>query len=101
MRIVNGDPAACGIAMRPTFRWSAGGGYSALRPGIPLFGFRIDADPRQTEAFNYVYSITNEDFTAEALSGSAAGRPVGMPVAPAGGCDPALGRPVVVAHTPS
>jgi hypothetical protein len=101
MRIVNGDPVACGIAMSPANRWSAGGGYSALRPGIQFFGFRTDADRRQTEAFNYIYSVTEMDFTPYGFTRVRCweGQPVCLWHRP-GGCDPAPGRPVEVTRTP-
>ena len=74
MRIVNADAAACGLAVEPADRWASGGGYSALRPGIPLFGFRSEADRRQAAAFNYIYSVTEKDFAPRDLPSSAAGR---------------------------
>ena len=101
MRVVNGDPAACGVAIEPAGRWAASGGYSALRPGIGLFGFRTDADRRQTEAFNYIYSITDKDFAADGFARVRCweGQPVCLWHRP-GGCDPAQGRPVEVTQTP-
>jgi hypothetical protein len=101
MRIVDGDPVACGIAVDPADKWGAGGGYVALRPGIRLFGYRPDADRRQTDAFDYVYSTTDRDFTPygfvqlrcwQRQSICLWRRP--------GDCDPEQGKPVVVTQTP-
>jgi len=101
MRIVNRDPVACGIAVEPADRWSAGGGYSATRPGIRLFGFQPDADRRQTDAFDYIYSITDKDFAPYgfALVRCWKGQPACLWHRP-GGCDPEQGKPVVVTRIP-
>ena len=101
MRIVNRDPMACGIAMEPADKWGAGGGYSAMRPGIRLFGFRPDADARQVDAFDYIYSITDRDFAPYgfALVRCWQRQSVCLWRRP-GGCDPEQGQPVVVTQTP-
>ena len=101
MRIVNGDAAACGMAVEPADRWAVGGGYSAMRPGIALFGYRTDADRRQAEAFNYIYSNTEKDFAPDGfvLLRCWQGQSVCLWYRP-GGCDPTEGKPVVVTQTP-
>jgi len=101
MRIVNGDSAACGLAVDPADKWGAGGGYSATRDGIRLFGFWPEAEPGQVAAFDYIYSTTDRDFTPfgfarlrcwQRQSVCLWHRP--------GGCEPARGKPLVVTLTP-
>lgn len=59
-RMVNADPAACGLAIAPASAWWLSGGYVSTDPRIPLYG--VDAaSPEakaQSSAFNYVLATS-------------------------------------------
>ncbi len=101
MRIVDADPRACALAYDPADRWANGGGYSALRPGLPLFGFRPGEGRRQTAAFDYVFSVSGRDFAPFGFTRLACWKRdhVCLWHRP-GGCDPFAGRPLEVTRRP-
>jgi hypothetical protein len=64
MRIIDRDPAACGVGIYPSDLWDRGGGYAHLRSGLSLYG-QDDADAKGAErAFNYLIGYKPADFTS-------------------------------------
>jgi len=53
-RIVNADPAACGVAIYPEAPWARMPGYTRYRPGIALYGFSPGEQTSRAAAFNYI-----------------------------------------------
>ena len=53
MRTINKQPDSCGVAIYPAHLWWLTGGYSALRPGLPLYGIArgTTLTPRECVAF--------------------------------------------------
>jgi hypothetical protein len=62
MRIVNADPAACGVAIAPADMWDRSGGYAHLRPGIMLYGRTLSDSTTSVAAFNYLIAYKPADF---------------------------------------
>jgi hypothetical protein len=74
MRAINHQPASCGVAVYPAHLWWLTGGYSALRPGLKLYGIERDAalTPAQASAFSDIITTAEpndplppRDFTAD------------------------------------
>jgi hypothetical protein len=63
MRAINADPGACGVAVFPAFRWFYSGGYTHLRPGLPLYAAGSLGDAGAARAFNYVITYRPADFS--------------------------------------
>ncbi len=64
MRAINADPGSCGVAVFPARYWPSTGGYTHLRPGLPLFDAGSGSDVIAAQAFNYVISYQPADFSA-------------------------------------
>jgi hypothetical protein len=104
-RVVNDDPAACGVGVYPATLWYLGGGYTSLRPGITLSAAR-----EGTAAFNYVMAIeSNVKPLRTAPFADPNFQPDGCFTDPVrticlwrrtGGCDPGAATPIDTAHQP-
>jgi hypothetical protein len=63
MRDINRRPDACGVAVYPAHLWWLTGGYSMLRPGIPLYGIERDTPLTQAQATAFSDIITTSEPT--------------------------------------
>jgi hypothetical protein len=73
MRTINKQPQSCGVAVYPAHLWWLTGGYSALRPGLPLYGIARGTalTPAEGAAFSNIITTSEPidplpapDFTA-------------------------------------
>jgi hypothetical protein len=68
MRIINRDPAACGVAIYSADLWDRNGGYAHLRGGMPLLAL-TDGDPDdRSGGFDYIISYKPADFTGRGFT---------------------------------
>jgi hypothetical protein len=63
MRLVNADSDACGVGIYPAEMWDRSGGYSRLKPGVPLYGVPDQSQPG--DAFDYLIGYKPADFTPQ------------------------------------
>jgi hypothetical protein len=65
MRIIDRDPAACGVGIYPADMWDRNGGYAHLRQGLDLYGQAADAQNPATGAYNYLIGYKPADFSGQ------------------------------------
>jgi len=102
-RVVNADPAACGVGVYPAKLWYLAGGYTYLRPGITLSGAQGGG-----AAFNYAMAIESNVKPLHTAPFAEPGfQPEGCFADPVrticlwrriGDCDPGAARPIDTTH---
>lgn len=108
MRMINDDPAACGVGILPAGSWYLTGGYVHLRPGLPIYGLEAKAE---LAAANYVilyregpsaesgwFDVPRADYTVRHCWTDPTGGPLRDKICllrRPGRCDPTAGQPLV------
>jgi phosphatidylinositol glycan class B len=103
MRIIDRDPAACGVGIYPADMWDRTGGYAHLKSGLTLYGREDGAPGSAAGAYDYLIGYRPTDFTdagftrircwAEPPGRTIAVDPICLWHRP-GACDPAVAAPL-------